>query len=506
VLLAAGLIAAVATTPFFVWGVVYWTTAHIDSTLPESCNVHHIRQLAAGRTIFPEFREPHGPHVMSGHGPFFYLLSAIPCHLAGGSERAARLGGRLMALAAFLTVTLLVFLALRRRGEGWSVLARPEFRYTSAAAVAAYLLLTNQIFYTFTTSCRPDCLAAALSLGGFLLVCERRTTARLLVAGVLFLLAAFSKQTFLAAAAAMTVWMVARKEERLRGIVFGLLFGASGLLVLLLLHWKTSGLSTLHMIKYTSLPAPSLSWGLKLVIVPSLGAISPLLLPALAALVLAARRRALRPVHVYLLFALAIAVGTSFKTGSSRQFFIEITVVAALLLPDGLSAISRLARPPRLAFAALLLVLLSSYMLKPVHWIAGKDPVRVPIINLYAGRIRLGEYPELHRRAREAKGEILVTDSNTELLYMKEPLSLDWNGYAELVNAGLVSPDDIRENVRLRRYAFIACLDEFFRALFGSREELEKYYRPDGEEAGPIHHFRFFVPRETPESGEEAFG
>jgi len=490
-LLVAGLVVAAATMPFFLWSTWHWTTTRNDSTNPESVGVYLIQRLAAGKPLHVDFRQAHGSHVISGHAPGSYLLPALVCYLAGGEEYAARLAGRLQSLGAFLLVALLVFYSLRRRGGE-----------RLAAAAAALLLLTSPLFYAWMATCRPDCLAVALALGGFLLVGERRTNRRLLLAGVLFLLAVFTKQVFLAAPAAIVLWTVTRPEERRRGLVFGGLLFAAVVIVFAGMHVASQGRSTLNLITPHAVTPWTWTtagvWSRKILL--SLGAAAPLLLPAVAATVAAVRARALRPVHLYFGLALLQALVTTFKEGSGRHYYFEVTTVAALLLGEGLTALARARRPLFLAAAAAWLLLLSSYLLKPAYWIAGRDPVCVPVINLYAGRIRFGDYPELRRRAQAAArtGKVLVTDPNTELRSGAAPISLDWGAYELMVRRDLIRPDDIRENMRQRRYAFIGCLEEYFVLLFGSRAELERYYLYVGEEVGPIRHFYFFVPRETP--------
>jgi len=497
ILLASSLAVVVLTAPFFLWSIGYWLPRRTDSTFPESSNVYFVRELARGRPLYPDPR-PGPVHAANLYAPLSFVLPALGCRLAGGGEYAARLAGRLQSLAAFLAAVAMVFFYLRRRGEAWL-----------AAGAAARSLRPTPRFYRGVPSPRTDCLAVVLALGGFLLVRERRTTPRLLAAGALFLMAAFTKQTILVAPAAITLWMLSRREERRWGLIFGIVFGASGLLLLGLLHWATGGLSTLNMITANAACPWAVRGGLDRVVIPGLGTISPLLLPALAAVVSAVCVRRFRPLHLYLVLSLSATLLMSLKWGSSRSYFFETTVVAALLFPQGITVIAGWARPLRLAAAALLLLALSTYLLKPVYWMAGWDPVYVPLVNRYAGRIRFGEYPELHRRAIAAQGAIFVTDPNTELRAArpgKEPTALDWWGSIPVLLArGLIRPDAIREKLRRREYVFVACRKDYFDWLLGSPQaliesEFLRYYRPDGEEKDPagIRHFYFFVPRETP--------
>jgi hypothetical protein len=196
---------------------------------------------------------------------------------------------------------------------------------------------------------------------------------------------------------------------------------------------------------------------------------------------------------MYFLLSTAWAALTALKTGSSHNYFFEPAMAAALLIPDALGRAGERRALRRVAAAAAVLCALL-YLVKPITWLAGRDE-GVRVGSLSSGRVRFPDHPETLRRAREAKGPVLVTEQNAELRCGKPPLCLDWFAHGCRLRAGLASPDAVLEGMRSKRYALIACEPRQVGGLFGSRRELERHYRPDGEE----HEYRtllFFVPRE----------
>jgi hypothetical protein len=155
------------------------------------------------------------------------------------------------------------------------------------------------------------------------------------------------------------------------------------------------------------------------------------------------------------------------KCGSSRNYFFEAALAAAILLPEFLEWLREESASRRLraaGLAALVCLPALLYLAKPACFFAGRDPAVGPaggrrgkVVWLDAGRIRFPNYPETLRRAREAAGPVLVTDEYSELSSGKPPVCLDW--FAHLIRAerGLSSGDDIRRAVAEKRYALIAC-------------------------------------------------
>lgn len=156
--------------------------------------------LRAARTgtIYPDLSEP--PYLPAQYGPWLYLILAWPARLSQSGNPF--LGPRLVALAAYLTCLLLVYLIAgtvwrSRRAAVWSV-----------ALAASYAVIPEWVLQL-----RSDFPAIACSLLSIWLVLRpgRRMIA---LAGIAAACAVIFKFTMVAAAVGSLLWLVLQGRRR----------------------------------------------------------------------------------------------------------------------------------------------------------------------------------------------------------------------------------------------------------------------------------------------------
>jgi hypothetical protein len=208
------------------------------------------------------------------------------------------------------------------------------------AWIAGGLFLASPVILPVAYSTRSDLPALALALAGVTLFLRWSESPRFYLAALPLVAAAFTKQTALAAAVAIGLFLILEGRIR-RGILFPLLVVAACSGILLLLNRATGGLATLNLLE---VPGAS---PLNLVSRP-LGALAGFLSAAALPLILATPAlsrvaqgdRRLRFPLCYFLAALAVSLAGSTKLGSDSYYFMEPLAAALVLSGVGLSSLS----------------------------------------------------------------------------------------------------------------------------------------------------------------------
>ena len=292
-------------------------------------------RMAELRTIYPsEISEP--PYAISNYPPLFLLLQSPLVWLFG----PAFWYGRALSLVATAAVAALIALTLHTlKGD----------RVASAAAGLTFLAVPFVLHWSSLV--RVDMTGLALSWAGLYAVTQKPAGWRtVILASLLFVAAAYTRQTFaLAAPLAAFAWLLARRRRR-EALALAALLGGLGLSLLAVLSALTGGGFFLHTVVYN---LNEFDWervGFYLGAVQSFMPV--LLVGGLAFLVLGLRSRDASwwLVGSYLVGAATVAL-TIGKIGSDVNYLLELS--AALSLSAG-ALLARYARRPGVRCAMLL--------------------------------------------------------------------------------------------------------------------------------------------------------
>lgn len=300
------------------WRVTGAIGLHVPFDPNEGWNAYHAAAAMAGGPLYP----PAGSYMVNNYPPLsFYFVGAL-----GWCLGDAIIAGRIVSLASFGALAVGLYAAGRMMGA-----AKP-------AAVAAPLLFASGllVFTDYVGMDDPQMLAHAIAMAGFLaLLREPRGKTEVSGAALLFVLALFVKHNVIAMAFAMTLWLLLHdRRSAARLMVSGLVFLAAGLVVFRAVY-GTNLLSLLVTPRGYSLA--DLEQGL-------LAWLSWSLLPLAGSAALAVKRRDDRHAQLCLIYAaVATLIGVSFLGGAGVDanvlFDADLALaLAATLVIDRLTA------------------------------------------------------------------------------------------------------------------------------------------------------------------------
>lgn len=177
-----------------------------EFTVVEAIVALHSSMLANGGGIYFDLNRY--PYTVSPYGPIFYTVSG---YLHRGLP--PYLGGRMLSFAALLVAVWLCWLALGYFTRG-----------PYARAAGAILAASTSNLLTWGTVGQVDMLAACFSLAAFTVFLEyreRRQVRALVFAGALVILAVLTKQTSLAAGAAIGLTLLVEDRKRAAWWILG---------------------------------------------------------------------------------------------------------------------------------------------------------------------------------------------------------------------------------------------------------------------------------------------
>ncbi|MCI0658835.1 MAG: hypothetical protein L0170_17425 [Acidobacteria bacterium] len=297
-----------------------------DTSQPEGAVVAGALRVAHGEPLFLDIRR--GPYVTAMYGPFIYMMLGGLVKLFGAGITGAYLLGRVLSLLSAIACAAMVAGLSRRCGAN-----------SFGAWVAGGLFLASPVILPVAYSTRSDLPALVLALAGVTLFLRWSESPRFYLAALPLVAAAFTKQTALAAAVAIGLFLIL--EGRIgRGILFPILVVATCGGILLLLNRATGSLATLNLLEVPG--ASPLNLGSR-----PLGALAGFLSTAALPLILAAPAlsraaqgdRRLRFPLCYFLAALAVSIAGSTKLGSDSYYFMEPLAAALVLSGVGLSSL-----------------------------------------------------------------------------------------------------------------------------------------------------------------------
>jgi hypothetical protein len=452
--------------------------ARHELTQVESIVGIHARMLAAGEGLYYDLQQY--PFTVSPYGPLFYSLSA------GLQQMGLPVlpAGRLITLTALVLVVLLC----------WRLL----MLYTAdrAASVAGTLLLASTAnLLQWGTIGQVDMLALCFSLAALLQFSYFDRTGKLaplMGSGACIALAVFTKQSFVAAGAAIAL-LVLLKNRR-RGVCFTACLAVGGLALAAALNSFTAGRFFDNTVLANLNPFSAQKiWRHLQYFLPAAGS---LLLLAAAGWKAAPSGR-FHPFHVYLAAAAGVMALTAPKVGSDLNYQLETMTVLCLCAGWSLHRLEffplwlrrdtgwvTLLEIPLLLHLALNVSLTAKAVLER-GWLQDLRRQEAAALRPYLGR---------------ARGPVLSVQIDPLLqngLRMEvEPLI-----YTLLVDAGVVDPEPLRRDLANGRFALVLLYENLFVAAAPANSrrnpevpslpeshlrEIRQNYRLVGHVAGPL--------------------
>jgi len=434
VALVFGAAAALAIVAHLV--VSLW--AQHEFTQVESIVAMHSNALAEGEGLYYDLNSY--PFTVSPYGPVFYSLSAL-LQKAGAPLLAA---GRVLSFIALLASLWILW-----RGLGCMI----EDRRVVWAGVLLAACNANLLFWAATG--QTDMLACCFSLWAFtefLAWRKERANWRLVTAGLFVALAIFTKQTMLAAGAAIAISLFI--EDRKRGIQWIAALAAAGAAVALILNWATAGHYFDNAIRANLNPfAAAKLWSQASYL---LLANAGLLLIAVLGIRDGLRRYA--PLYLYTALTGGVWLLTASKIGSDLNYQVEFSLALTMCAACSLGSLHffrellerrhswvTLLQLPLLVFIVLNLALTANS-------IAGRVALE-PVKQTEANALR----PYLDSNA----GRLLTTHLGP-LVQTRRRMEVEPLIYTLLVGAGMTDPEPVRGDLSAGRFETVILYEDIF--------------------------------------------
>jgi len=443
-------------------GVMLW--ARHEFTQVESIVGLHATGLAdLGRLYYPLNSYP---YTISAYTPCFYMLSAALYSAGLPVVRA----GRLISFLALLGV---VFLS------GRILWLHTRERYPTWVGTLAIGSTANLLFWG--TAGQVDMLAVCFSLAAFLQYSEYRESrapGRLVGTGLFLLLAACTKQTMVAAGAAIVVSLVL--EDRRRGLWLATSLAAAGAILVVTLNRLTGGnfLDNTLWANVNPMSPVKLVQQLQYLLATGLG----LMVAGACGWRPAARWH---PLHLYWGFSIGVLLATAGKVGADLNYQIETLTVSGLcagLAFHRVQFFPRMFRSDRALITLLHVPLLFHVFLNLA--VTGKTLLS----RLVTEQIRRAEYAALRPYFQNSQGRVLSVEIDP-LLHAAGRLEVEPLIYTLLVQAGRVDPEPLRRDLAAGNFEMVLLYENLFARPPGARnpeipslpevqlEEVRKNYR-----------------------------
>lgn len=448
-----------------------WATNELSP--PESVVSAQSLMLAHDGTLYYDLK--HYPFTVCAYMPSFYWLESGLIR-AGLSAFPA---GRWISVAAFLGLIALC--------------GRLALLYTddrNAAWVASLLAASSSLLGSWGTIGQVDMLAAFFALAAFYNYSrfEVRGANSLWIAGVYAALAVFTKQTMIAAPAAifLCLWMRDRKKALWFGVLLGGGFTAAALVINVALDGRFfantvfanmnpfSAAKFLAQFRYFI----SISFGMLAIVVVSLGRML--------------RGRALAPC-VYLILAALVFLGTAAKVGSDTNYQIESTLLLAVCAAIGLHQLDffQLYFARSKSWVTLLLIPLALHLA-----IGYRVSANVLLSRLMNEKLFRAEIEQLKPYVQPSGGLVLSTDFNA-MVRLRQRMDVEPLIYNLLVSVHRVDPEPVRRDLARGAFSTVILSEDVFQprrfddAEIGTLplseiDEVRKHYRLVRHVPGPF--------------------
>ena len=464
-------------------GTMLWASNELSP--PESVVSAQSLMLVHDGTLYYDLR--HYPYTVSAYMPSFYWLESGLIR-AGMSAFHA---GRLISFAALLGLIILC---------GRIALLYTDDRH--AAWVASLAAASSSLLGSWGTTGQVDTLAAFFALAAFYNYSrfEVRGANSLWIAGVYAVLAVFTKQTMLAAPAAIFVLLGIR--DRKKALWFGAIFGLSVAAAVLAINAALDGRFLANTVFANMNPFSgakflvqarylvSVSFGMLVIVAVSFGRML--------------RGRALAPA-VYLILAALVFVGTAPKVGSDTNYQIESTLVLAVCTGISLHQMKffQLYFERSKSWITLLLIPLALHMA-----IGYRVSANALLARLMNEKLQRAKIDQLRPYVQPSGGLVLATDYSA-MVRLRERIDVEPLIYNLLVSNHVIDPEPVRRDLARGAFSTVILAEDVFQpkqvndAEFGTLpgsqlDEIRKHYRLAQRIPGPFLDAYVYQPvRET---------
>ena len=451
-----------------------------DTSQPEGVVVAGALRLARGEPLYLDPAK--GPYITAMYGPLLYAVLGSVVRVTRAEVWGAYLAGRLVSfLAALACAGLVVHLSLRHGAS----------RY--AAWMAGGLFLASPLILPVAYSSRSDVPALALALAGVALFRRFAGSARQYLAAVPLVAAACTKQTALAAVAAIALTLFLGRRPWGAATFVAAVAVPCGVILAIMIQ-STGGLAAINLLEVpgasplspVSRPLGALANFLGL-------AALPLILAAVALPRLIQGEDGLRLPLVYAGISILASAAASAKLGSDAYYFMEPLAATLILSSAGLTTLLAdgkrcLGEGQAVLVAGVFAVLLAGS--------AGTTA-------------RMGEYryqpnSEVIRLAAAAEGDALIEDENVALKCGKPVTIMDPFAFAYLERRGHWDAGPLNRRILERRFGIIILRSPVEHPSHyqgqsywagTTLEAIGRAYRPEGTVEG------YVVYRPRPDSG-----
>ncbi len=442
-LLAASVLAAVAVVASM--GIALW--AQNELAPPESVVAAHSLMLAEHGSLYYDLNRY--PYTVSAYMPIFYWLEAGLIKLGV----PAFVSGRLLTFAAFLGLI--------------AVVSRIARIYTSSRLcewIAGIAVGVSPLMIFWGVVGQTDVLAVFFAAAAFHQFARHDVLGKptLWRAGLLAALALFTKQTMVAAPAAMVLTLAVRDWKR--ALRFALALGLPVAGAVWALNAAMDGRFLQNTVFANMNPFAWEKLGAQLQYLA--GVCGGLLVIALVALP-KLRREALGPA-MYLLCATLVFLGTAPKIGSDTNYQLELSVALAICAVIGLHRLQffDLHYTGSKSWITLLILPLG------VHAAVGVRMAANIFIARYANeQVFRAEIDGLRPYVAPQGGLVISTDFNA-MVRLRQRMDVEPLIYGLLVEAGQIDPEPVRRDLARRAVSTVILHSNIFEPQRDSNAEI----------------------------------
>jgi len=405
---------------------------------PESVVAAQSLMLAHDGTLYYDLK--HYPFTVCAYMPAFYWLESALIRAGFSAVHA----GRWISFAALMGLIVLCWrIALLYTGD------------RNAAWIAALAAASSSLLGAWGTAGQVDTLAAFLALAAFYQYSRFhvRGEPSLWIAGLCAALALFTKQTMVAAPAAIFLLLLTR--DRKKALWFGAIFAAGVGGMVLAINAALDGRFLANTVFANLNPFNgaqfvtqiryfvSISFGLLVIVAVSFGRML--------------RRRVVAPC-VYLMLALLVFLGTAPKIGSDTNYQMESTLLLAICAAIGLHQVKffDLYFERSKSWITLLLIPLALHIA-----IGYRVSANTLLGRLMHEKLFRAEIEQLKPYVPPFGGLVLCTDFNA-MVRLRQRMDVEPFIYTILVSAHVIDPEPVRRDLARGAFSTVILSEDVF--------------------------------------------